>query len=253
MEGRQRRSFTDDYKQQAVDLVASSGRSVGSVAKELGLRDSVLAAVVGAAWGPAGADGGGAAPHNAGDAAVGGPRGGDRSSAARERASAHGARHFKKVDRDLCWSAEMRFRFIEDHRADYPVRIMCGALEVSPAGYYAWRARPESRRSAANRELVDDIKRVHHDACGRYGSPRIHRELKDQGRGVSRGRIERLMRHHGIRAIMARPRRVRTTDSRHDLPIAPNLLDRNFTTTAPNRIWLADITYIETDRGWLYL
>ena len=75
MEGRQRRSFTDDYKQQAVDLVASSGRSVGSVAKELGLRDSVFAAVVGAAWGPARADGGGAAPHNAGAVAVGGPCG----------------------------------------------------------------------------------------------------------------------------------------------------------------------------------
>jgi putative transposase len=103
----------------------------------------------------------------------------------------------------------MRFRFIEDRRADYPVTIMCGVLGVSPAGYYAWRARPESRRSAANRDLVDDIKRVHRDTCGRYGSPRIHAELKAQGRGVSRGRIERLMRRHGIRAIMARPRRAR--------------------------------------------
>ena len=119
----------------------------------------------------------------------------------------------------------MRFRFIEDRRADYPVTILCDVLGVSPAGYYAWRSRPESRRSAANRELVDDIKRVHRDTRGRYGSPRIHAELKAQGRGVSRGRIERLMRHHGIRAIMARPRRVRTTDSRHDLPIAPNLLE----------------------------
>jgi len=147
----------------------------------------------------------------------------------------------------------MRFRFIEDRRADYPVRILCEVLGVSPAGYYAWRSRPESRRSAANRELVDDIKRVHRDVCGRYGSPRIHVELKAQGRGVSRGRIERLMRHHGIRAIMARPRRVRTTDSRHDFPIAPNLLDRDFTAVAPNRIWLADITYVGTDQGWLYL
>jgi putative transposase len=109
------------------------------------------------------------------------------------------------------------------------------------------------RRSAANRHLIDDIRRVHRDTHGRYGSPRIHVELKAQGRGVSRGRIERLMRHHGIRVIMAQPRRVRTTDSRHDFPIAPNLLDRNFTAAAPNRIWLADITYIETDQGWLYL
>jgi putative transposase len=147
----------------------------------------------------------------------------------------------------------MRFRFIEDRRADYPVTILCDVLGVSPAGYYAWRSRPESRRSAANRHLIDDIKRVHRDTSGRYGSPRIHVELKAQGRGVSRGRIERLMRHHGVRAIMARPRRVRTTDSRHDFPIAPNLLDRNFTAAALNRIWLADITYIETDQGWLYL
>src|ERR1700755_1227321 len=130
---------------------------------------------------------------------------------------------------------------------------MCDVLGVSPAGYYAWRARPESERAAANRELVDDIKRVHRDTNGRYGSPRVHAEWRAQGRGVSRGRIERLMRHHGIRAIMARPRRVRTADSRHDLPIPPKLLDRNCTATAPNRIWLADITYIETDQGWLYL
>src|SRR3954468_19063520 len=114
-------------------------------------------------------------------------------------------------------------------------------------------ARPESRRAAANRDLVDDIKRVHRDAGGRYGSPRIHAELRAQGRGASRGRIERLMRRHGIRAIMAKPRRVRTTDSRHDFPIAANLIERNFTAVAPNRIWLADITYVETDQGWLYL
>jgi transposase InsO family protein len=131
--------------------------------------------------------------------------------------------------------------------------MLCDVLGVSPSGYYAWRWRPESPRSTANRELVDDIKRVHRDTNGRYGSPRIHIELKAQGRGTSRGRIERLMRHHGIRAIMARPRRVRTTDSRHDLPVAPNLLQRNFTATAPNRIWLADITYVETHQGWLYL
>jgi len=82
--------------------------------------------------------------------------------------------------------AEMRFRFVEDRRTDYPVTIMCGVLGVSPAGYYAWRARPESQRSIANRELVNDIKRVHLDACGRYGSPRIHAELRAQGRGASR-------------------------------------------------------------------
>jgi putative transposase len=108
----------------------------------------------------------------------------------------------------------MRFRIIEDPRADYPVRVLCDVLGISPAGYYAWRTRPESRRSAANRDLVDDIQQAYREAHGRYGSPRIHAELRAQGRGASRGRIERLMRHPGIRAIMARPRRVRTTDSR---------------------------------------
>jgi putative transposase len=147
----------------------------------------------------------------------------------------------------------MRFRFIEDRRAEYPVKVMCDALDVSRAGYYAWRSRPESPRSAENRELLEDIQQIHSDNCGRYGSPRVHSELDAQGRGVSRGRVERLMRRHGIRAIMARPRRVRTTDSRHDHPIAPNLLDRNFIAAAPNRIWLADITYVDTDQGWLYL
>ena len=98
----------------------------------------------------------------------------------------------------------MRFRFIEDRRADYPVTVMCGVLGVSPAGYYAWRSRPESRRSTVNRELVGDIQLVHRNNHGRYGSPRIHAELQAQGRGVSRGRIERLMRHHGIHAVSQR-------------------------------------------------
>src|SRR6202008_1627503 len=127
--------------------------------------------------GQAGADGGGAAPHDAGDAAVGGPRGGVRPFAASDRAAAYGARHFKTVHRDLCWSSEMRFRFIEDSRADYPVTVMRDGLGVSRAGYYAWRTRPESPRAAANRELVDDIKRVHRNTNGRYGSPRVHAEL----------------------------------------------------------------------------
>jgi transposase InsO family protein len=147
----------------------------------------------------------------------------------------------------------MSFRFIEDHRGIYPVRLMCSALEVSPAGYYAWRGRPVSARAASNTMLLAEIRQVHHDSHSRYGSPRVHAALRRQGRDASRGRIERLMRRYGIRAIMARPRRVRTTDSRHDLPIAPNLIARDFTAEAANQIWLADITYIPTTEGWLYL
>ena len=147
----------------------------------------------------------------------------------------------------------MSFRFIEDHRDSYPVRLMCAVLEVSPAGYYAWRERPVSERAKSNAALLDTIRQVHHDSHGRYGSPRVHAVLKNQGRGISRGRIERMMHHHGIWAIMAKPRRVRTTDSRHGLPIAPNLVARDFTAKAANRVWLADITYIPTAEGWLYL
>ena len=117
MEGRQRRSFTDDYKRQAVDLVASSGRSIGSVAKELGPARFRIAALGRTTWGRAGADGGGAAPHNAGDAAVGGPRGGDRPPAAGERAAAHGARYFKKLSR-----AVARLRGVETALC-YPLRL----------------------------------------------------------------------------------------------------------------------------------
>jgi putative transposase len=147
----------------------------------------------------------------------------------------------------------MSFRFIEDHRDAYPVRLMCAVLEVSPAGYYTWRERPVSERTKSSDVLLAAIRQVHQDSGGRYGSPRIHAALRKQGRGVSRGRIERTMSRHGIRAIMAPPRRVRTTDSRHGLPIAPNLIARDFTATAPNRVWLADITYIPTAEGWLYL
>jgi len=147
----------------------------------------------------------------------------------------------------------MSFRFIEDHRDSYPVRLMCAVLEVSPAGYYAWRERPVSERARSNAALLSEVRQIHCDSGRRYGSPRVHAVLRRQGRGVSRGRIERLMQRHGIRAIMAPPRRIRTTDSRHDLPIAPNLIQREFTAAAPNRVWLADITYIPTGEGWLYL
>ena len=147
----------------------------------------------------------------------------------------------------------MRFRLIEDQRDVWPVRVMCDALGVSPSSYYAWRSRPESPRKIANRELLVDIRRVHTDHRGRYGAPRIHAELRAEGRTVSRKRVERIMRRHGIRARVPRRYRVCTTDSKHSLPVAANLLDRNFVAEKPNQVWLADITYIPTGEGWLYL
>ncbi|WP_271627605.1 IS3 family transposase [Bradyrhizobium sp. CCBAU 11445] len=112
-------------------------------------------------------------------------------------------------------------------------------LEVSPAGSCAWRERLMSARAVSNSELLADIRQVHHESGERYGSSRVHAVLRTQGRDLSRGPIERLTRRHGIRAIMAPSRRVRTTDSRHNLPIAPNLIARDFTAVAPNWAWLA--------------
>ncbi len=147
----------------------------------------------------------------------------------------------------------MRFAFIEQHATTYPVRLMCRVLEVSPSGYYAWRARPESPRDVANRQLVAEIRRIEVHHHGRYGSPRMHAALRAQGHRCSRGRVERLMRRHRIRALAGRRYRPCTTDSRHYLAVAPNLLAQRFEAPTPNRVWLADITYIPTGEGWLYL
>jgi putative transposase len=143
----------------------------------------------------------------------------------------------------------MRFRLIEDHRDVWPVRIICDALNVSPSGFYAWRSRPQSPRKIANRELLGDIRRIHAQHRERYGAPRIHAELRAEGQIVSRKRVARVMRQHGIRARAPRRYRVCTTDSKHSFPVAENLLDQNFVADRPDQVWLADITYIPTAEG----
>lgn len=147
----------------------------------------------------------------------------------------------------------MRFTFIEQHAAIYPVRLMRRVIEVSPGGYHAWRVRRESAPSCANRHLVENIRRLAARHRGRYGSPRTHAASRAEGRGCSRRQVERLIRRHGIRAVAGRQFQPCTTDSRHVLAIAPNLLGQCFTATRPNRIWPVDITFIPTGEGWLYL
>jgi putative transposase len=147
----------------------------------------------------------------------------------------------------------LKFGFVDEHLGIWPVRLICKALGLSASGYYAWRTRPESARAAANRALLDDIRLMHAESSGTYGSPRVHAVLRGHGRRVGRARIERLMRRAGIRGLAALPRRTRTTDSRRGYPIAPNRLARNFQAAAPNQVWLADLTYIPTGEGWLYL
>jgi transposase InsO family protein len=146
----------------------------------------------------------------------------------------------------------MKFQFIRDHREDFPVRLMCRVLDVSSSGFYDWLERPESPRAVENRALVATIQAIHGDSRRTYGSPRVHASLQDAGYRIGRNRVARLMRNNAIRAKTKRKFRV-TTDSRHDHPVAPNRLDRQFEVAAPNTVWVADISYIPTREGWLYL
>jgi transposase InsO family protein len=129
---------------------------------------------------------------------------------------------------------------------------MCRALEVSPASYYAWHARKPSQRDKENERLVERIKAVHVESRGIYGSPKIYRLLRREGEAVNHKRVARLMKEHGLTAKRVKKSR-HTTDSRHTLPVAENVLARAFTATHPNEVWTSDITYIWTSEGWLYL
>jgi transposase InsO family protein len=129
---------------------------------------------------------------------------------------------------------------------------MCEALEVSASGYYAWVARADSPTEQWRQELVGAIEQVHAEVKGRYGSPRMTAELKARGYECSENTVAQLMRERGIRAHAPR-RFVRTTDSNHRLPVAANLLGRDFEPEGPNERWCGDITYIPTHEGWLYL
>lgn len=149
----------------------------------------------------------------------------------------------------------MRFVFIRAHERIWHITTMCRVLEVSRAGYYAWRARPLCERMKEDRVLYAQIQEVHRRSRRTYGSPRVHRELLGLGCRCGKHRVARLMRKHGLRAKSARRYRV-TTQSGHRAPVAPNTLDRQFSVASiarPNRVWAADITYIPTREGWLYL
>jgi putative transposase len=141
---------------------------------------------------------------------------------------------------------------IRAEKARFPVAFMCRQLGLSASGYYAWEQRPVSRRRREDQALVDRIRGFHRRSRGTYGSPSIYDDFKDLGETVGRHRIARLMRENGITARPLKRFR-RTTDSKHDLPVAPNLLARNFETDRPDKAWVGDITYIWTDGGWTYL
>jgi putative transposase len=153
----------------------------------------------------------------------------------------------------------MRFQFIHSHARLFHIVTMCRVLEVSKAGYYAWRARPLAERVKADRLLSARIRAIYEETKGRYGSPRVYQELRALGLACGKHRTARLMRTEGLRAKSARRFRV-TTQSEHAYPPAPNVLARDFGVPEPTRraaaaapVWMADITYLPTGEGWLYL
>ena len=147
----------------------------------------------------------------------------------------------------------MSYQVVRVMADECPVNLACRALEVSVSGYYAWRTRAPSQREQGDAALLTDIRRAYQDSRGLYGSPRIHAALKQQTIVCSRKRVARLMRQAGLRSRRRVRRRVHTTDSQHERPVAPNLLQRDFSADVPNEKWLGDIVGIWTDEGWLYL
>ena len=147
----------------------------------------------------------------------------------------------------------MKFRFIQQEHRWYSVDGLCRAMGVTRGGYWSWVRRRPGPRQLADVALLADISRIHKGKRRVYGSPRVHDHLMKEGTRCGRKRVERLMRENGVRAKQSKKFKPRTTDSKHSLPVAPNILNRQFRRDRPNDAWVADITYIPTEEGWLYL
>ncbi|MHA7631642.1 IS3 family transposase [Corallococcus sp. M7] len=244
MPRRARRKFTPEFKARAVKLALEEGKSRAQVAKDLDLTRSALEGWVKQAQVDAGYWPGGALTTS------------EKEELAQLRHEVRQLRVEREIPKKcgglLRQGEHVKFAFIQAKRACYPVALLCRVLQVSRAGYYAWEGREASARQKANAALTERIRQVHQDSRRTYGSPRVRAELQAQGKEVGGHRVAWLMREAGLRA-RGRRRFVRTTDSRHGLPVAPNALARAFHPPKANRVWAADITYVPTREGWLYL
>jgi putative transposase len=146
----------------------------------------------------------------------------------------------------------VRYQFIKQYQGQFSLSALCRVMQVARSGYYAWCKRPMSATEQANQQLTQQIKTVFEASKQTYGSPRVYEELREQKVACSEKRVARLMRLAALKAVLPK-RFVVTTDSDHDLPVAQNLLDRQFGSDTPNTRWTTDITYIWTTEGWLYL
>ena len=147
----------------------------------------------------------------------------------------------------------MTYRWIKDNQKQFPVAVMCQVLGVSRSGYYDWKDRPQSARARRRTELVGPITQAHAHSHGTYGSPRVHAQLKATGIYACENTVAKIMKEERICSKIPRKFRVRTTDSAHAYPTAKDLLDRQFDASRPDQKWAADITYVPTEQGWLYL
>ena len=149
----------------------------------------------------------------------------------------------------------MKYAWIDRHKSRWPVSLQCEVLSVSSSGYhenFARQATPKQRNHLSNDVLLVHIKAIHAESKGEYGWPRVWKELRTRGIRVGKERVRKLMALHGIKARTKRKYKA-TTDSNHSLPVAPNLLDRQFAVSRPDQVWTSDITYLATDEGWVYL
>lgn len=146
----------------------------------------------------------------------------------------------------------MKYAWIDKHRDQYAVSQLCRVLQVSRSGYCQWRVRPPSERTLADQSLDAKVAAIHQGSGRSYGRPRIVRSLRQQGEIVGAERVRKSLQRQGLRPVYKRPFVV-TTDSGHGLPVAPNLLDRRFDGWGTDQAWVADITYVPTGQGWLYL
>ncbi|HEV2131273.1 MAG TPA: IS3 family transposase [Longimicrobiaceae bacterium] len=247
--GEKRREYSREFKIEAVRLVDESGRSKARIARELGIHESLLGR-----WKTQ------LEEHPASEAFPGN----GRLSAAEEeirrlRRELEQARQenafLKKAGSVLREGVAVKYAVIQAHRGQFALSLMCCALQVSRSGFYAWMKREPSEHAAEEQRLRLEIRSIHRASRRSYGSPRVHRHLRERGILCSRKRVERLMREDGL--VAKRKRRFRrTTDSNHGRPVAPNLLQRRFSlgeVGGVNRVWVSDITYVPTRQGWLYL
>ncbi|WP_375382413.1 IS3 family transposase [uncultured Sphingomonas sp.] len=239
------RRFTREFEDEAVRLVATSGRTQRAVADDLGIGLSTLVRWIGRRR----------------DRLSEMPGEAPQADITAELKRLRRENEILRQERDILKRAtalfrpggkSMRFALVDQAKKDFPVHRLCQVLGVSQSGYFAWKDRPASRRQQGDMVMLAHVRSAFALSNGTYGSPRMTRELQDDGFAIGRRRTARLMRENGLRGRQKR-RFKRTTDSEHSWPIAPNIIDQDFTATAPNQKWGVDISYVWTREGWLYL